>query len=73
MISFFIIQLPPGDFVDTYIFYMVSGGGGPNSVGSPELEALGETLREQCGLNRPIYVQYSNGRGSFSTPTSACP
>ena len=46
MISFFIIQLPPGDFIDTYIFYMVSGGDGSNSVGSPELEALGETLRE---------------------------
>ena len=58
MISFYVIQLPPGEFVDTYIFYMVSGGGG-NLVGSPELEALGEALREQYGLNNPVYVQYS--------------
>ena len=57
MISFFVIQLPPGDFVDTYVQQLLEGGGDFGNVVMEE--ALGETLREQYGLNKPVYVQYS--------------
>ncbi|MCX7669701.1 MAG: ABC transporter permease [Anaerolineae bacterium] len=51
ILAFIIIQLPPGDFVTSYIANMSSGGA---TVSEAEVEAL----REQYGLNQPIYVQY---------------
>ncbi len=51
ILSFIIIQLPPGDFVTSYIAAMSSGGA---TVSEAEVEAL----REQYGLNQPITVQY---------------
>jgi len=51
VLSFAIIQLPPGDFVDAYIAQLAASG----SPVSAE-EAAG--LRELYGLGQPIYVQY---------------
>jgi len=51
MLAFAIIQLPPGDYVTSYIAQMAAMG----SVVSDE-EA--QTLRIQYGLGQPIYVQY---------------
>lgn len=51
VISFVIIQLPPGDFVDAYIAAMSSTGG---QVSLEEAEAL----RVVYGLNKPLHVQY---------------
>ena len=51
VLSFAIIQLPPGDFVDAYIAQLASSG----SVVSAE-EA--RSLRELYGLGQPFYVQY---------------
>jgi len=51
VLSFVIIQLPPGDYVSSYIAQMASMG----SVVSDE-EA--QALRIQYGLGQPIYVQY---------------
>lgn len=51
ILAFAIIQLPPGDFVTTYIASMSAGGA---TVSEAEVEAL----RDQYGLNRPMYVQY---------------
>src|SRR5258705_10380187 len=51
MLAFVIIQLPPGDYVSSYIAQMAAMG----SVVSDE-EA--QTLRVQYGLGQPIYVQY---------------
>jgi peptide/nickel transport system permease protein len=51
MLSFAIIQLPPGDYVTSYIAQMASMG----SVVSDE-EA--QNLRIQYGLGQPMYVQY---------------
>ena len=51
VLSFAIIQLPPGDYVTSYIAQMASSG----SVVSEE-EA--QNLRIQYGLGQPIYVQY---------------
>src|SRR5262245_14551998 len=51
VLSFVIIQLPPGDYITSYIAQMASMG----SVVSDE-EA--QSLRIQYGLGQPIYVQY---------------
>ena len=51
VLSFVIIQLPPGDYITSYIAQMSASG---SFVSQQEAEAL----REQYGLNRPVYVQY---------------
>jgi peptide/nickel transport system permease protein len=51
VISYAIIQLPPGDFVDSYIANLSASG---SMVSAQEADAM----REQYGLNRPIWVQY---------------
>jgi peptide/nickel transport system permease protein len=56
VISFVIIQLPPGDYVTSYIASM-------SASGSAVSEAEAEALREQLGLNRPVYVQYIKWMG----------
>lgn len=50
VLSFVIIQLPPGDFVTTYIARLSESGA--SSV------AVAAKLRAQYGLNQPMYVQY---------------
>ena len=51
VLSFAIIQLPPGDFVDAYIAQLASSG---STVSADEAKAL----RELYGLGQPFYVQY---------------
>jgi peptide/nickel transport system permease protein len=51
MFSFFIIQLPPGDWVTTYAAQM-------ESVGATTSEDILEMLRERYGLGQPVYIQY---------------
>jgi peptide/nickel transport system permease protein len=51
ILSFAIIQLPPGDYVDSYIAQLAASG----SVVSQQ-EA--QNLRIQYGLDQPIWVQY---------------
>ncbi|MCA9978048.1 MAG: ABC transporter permease [Anaerolineales bacterium] len=52
IISFAVIQLPPGDYVTTLMSQMVSQGGRELT---PE---YAEQLRELYGLNESMYVQY---------------
>lgn len=56
IISFVVIQLPPGDYVTAYISRLQSSG----SVVSAEEAAA---LRIQYGLDQPIYVQYLKWAG----------
>ncbi|MEZ4730094.1 MAG: ABC transporter permease [Caldilineaceae bacterium] len=49
--SFFIIQLPPGDYLTTYVAQLRAQG---DVVDVQELRAL----EERYGLNRPFHVQY---------------
>lgn len=51
IISFVTIQLPPGDYVTAYIANLQAQG---TMVRAEEAEAL----RQQYGLDQPIYVQY---------------
>lgn len=52
LVSFIVIQLPPGDYVSDLVSQMISQGADEIP---PEVE---EQLREQYGLNDPMYVQY---------------
>ncbi len=56
VLSFLIIQLPPGDYVTSYIAQLQSTG---TVVSAGEAEAL----RIQYGLDQPIYVQYAKWIG----------
>ena len=51
VISFVIIQLPPGDFLTSYV-------AGISARGEEIDEATIESLRNAYGLGQPIYVQY---------------
>lgn len=56
VITFIVIQLPPGDFVTAYIAALQSTG---TVVSAEEAEGL----RQQYGLDRPLYVQYTKWMG----------
>jgi len=63
LISFAIIQLPPGDFVTAYIAQL-------QSTGTIVRQEEAETLRREYGLDRPFLVQYVKwirriGHGDF--------
>jgi peptide/nickel transport system permease protein len=51
VLAFVIIQLPPGDYITSYIAQMAA-------TGSIVSEQEAENLRIQYGLDQPIYVQY---------------
>ncbi len=51
IISFVVIQLPPGDYLTTYAMQLRQQG---EEVDESELEAL----RDRYGLGMPVYVQY---------------
>src|SRR2546428_10676689 len=51
VLSFAIIQLPPGDYVPSYIAQMAA-------MGSVVTDEEAQNLRIQYGLGQPIYVQY---------------
>ena len=51
VLAFVIIQLPPGDYITSYIAQMAA-------TGSVVSEQEAENLRIQYGLDQPIYVQY---------------
>jgi peptide/nickel transport system permease protein len=58
--AFFIIQAPPGDFVDAYIAELSTSG---SSMDRIQIEAL----RERYGLGQPLYVQYFKWMGRILT------
>lgn len=57
---FFIIQLPPGDYVTSYVSRMSAEG----EVFTSEDIA---SLREQYGLDKPWYIQYFSWMGNIIT------
>jgi len=56
MLAYVIIELPPGDFITSYIAQMSSSG---SFVSAQEAEAL----RRQYGLDQPLYIQYLRWMG----------
>jgi peptide/nickel transport system permease protein len=57
VLSFLIIQRPPGDFVDTYVQELFAGSWATGGGGAVT-DQLEETLRIQFGLDKPFIVQY---------------
>jgi len=51
IVSFIIIQLPPGDYLSSYIVQLQQSG-------QPADKALVDALRQRYGLDKPLYVQY---------------
>ena len=51
LLSFFIIQLPPGDFLDSQIANMEAGG---NVIE----QAVVDALREMYGMDKPFFYRY---------------
>ncbi len=51
VVTFVIIQLPPGDFVDAYIAQSAA-------MGSAITQAEADALRQAYGLDQPVFVQY---------------
>lgn len=60
MVTFVIIQLPPGDFLDTMVASL-------NAQGTEVDPAALEALQERYGLGQPIYVQYFKWVSGFPT------
>jgi peptide/nickel transport system permease protein len=58
VITFVIIQLPPGDFLTTYVAELTTSG---ESVDQAELEAL----KRRFGLDEPLYMQYFKWAWNF--------
>lgn len=52
VLSFTIIQLPPGDIVTAHLAQISDSGSGASAAGEAQL------LRAQYGLDQPAYVQY---------------
>src|SRR4030042_5181009 len=58
VVTFAIIQLPPGDFATSYIANLAQQGD------TSSMDAL-ENLRETYGLNQPLYTQYTKWMGGI--------
>lgn len=60
IVSFAIIQLPPGDYLTTYIAQLEAEGG---EISQERIRAL----EARYGLDQPIYVQYGRWMGGILT------
>ncbi|MEZ4706636.1 MAG: ABC transporter permease [Caldilineaceae bacterium] len=54
VISFFIIQLPPGDFASTYKQFLLQTG----NMTEERAEEMTQLVRAQYGLDKPVYMQF---------------
>jgi len=63
MLSFALIQLPPGDYVTDLVNQLVSTSQGAATISSEYVEQL----REMYGFNQPMYVQYFKWIGKILT------
>jgi len=56
LVSFIVIQLPPGDFATMYKQRLMNQSG----MAATEAEKAADKLREKYGLDRPLPIQYFN-------------
>ena len=52
--SFFVIQLPPGDFASTYKQFLIQTGG----LTEDRAEEMTQLVRQQYGLDQPVHMQF---------------
>lgn len=55
LVSFVIIQLPPGDFATTYKQYLINQSG----MSEPDAEAAADIVRKRYDLDKPVLVQFA--------------
>ena len=63
MISFALIQLPPGDYVTSLVNQLVATSSGASTLSSEYIAQI----RETYGFNQPMYVQYFKWIGKILT------
>lgn len=56
IVSFIVIQLPPGDFATVYRERLINQGG----MSVDEAEKAAEIFRKRYGLDKPLHIQYIN-------------
>jgi len=56
IVSFIVIQLPPGDYADGYKAFLVAQGGATEA----EAEQQAQVFRERYGLDKPMPIQFVN-------------
>ena len=54
LVSFIVIQLPPGDYADGYKSFLIENGGATEA----EAEAQAELFRQRYGLDKPLPLQF---------------
>lgn len=54
LVSFVIIQMPPGDFATTYKTYLINQSG----MSEPDAEAAADIVRKRYDLDKPVIVQF---------------
>ncbi len=54
VVSFTVIQLPPGDFASNYKQYLINQAG----MSEPEAERAADIVRERYDLDKPVMVQF---------------
>lgn len=62
LVSFIIIQLPPGDFASSFKANLINNG-----VSEGEAERQAQAVRAEYGLDQPILVQYGRWIGNIVT------
>src|SRR5262245_22731797 len=62
LVSFIIIQLPPGDFASSFKINLINNG-----VSIQEAERQANAFRAQYGLDQPLFVQYLRWVGGIIT------
>src|SRR5438132_5574195 len=60
LVSFIIIQLPPGDFASSFKTNLLNNG-----VSEHEAERQAEAVRVQYGLDQPVMIQYVRWMGNI--------
>jgi peptide/nickel transport system permease protein len=56
IVSFVVIQLPPGDFATTYQTFLMTNGG----LTQDEAEKAADQIRARYGLDKPVPIQFVN-------------
>ena len=56
--TYAIVQMPPGDYVDSYLFLIETYGNRAMATGSVATAELGAALRQRWGLDQPLPIQY---------------
>ena len=54
LVSFIVIQLPPGDYADGYKSFLIEQGGATEA----EAEEQAELFRQRYGLDKPLPLQF---------------